>query len=78
MKISSTLKAVLLNFVTFALLFLPIRYALAYLLPWGNLLVALSAAVIASILSPKFASGRLDGKEKVVMKWLFFKGYKEI
>ncbi|WP_419210961.1 hypothetical protein ACNR9Q_09405 [Maribacter sp. X9] len=40
--------------------------------------MALIAAVAASVLAPKFAVVQKEGVEKIVMKWIFIKGFKEL
>ena len=71
-------KAVLLNFLGFAILFLVARIAFGYLITIDRLYMALGAAIIASVLAPKFAAVEVDGGSKILMKWIFSKGFREI
>jgi len=71
-------KAILLNFLAFAILFLAARIAFGYLFNIDRLYLALGAAIIASILAPKFAVIEVDGSSKIMLKWIFIKGFREI
>lgn len=73
---SPKIKAILLNFLGFAILFLVARIAFGFLFNIDRLYLALGAAIIASILAPKFAV--VDGSSKILMKWIFIKGFREI
>lgn len=75
---SFKIKAILLNFLGFAILFLVARIAFGYLLDIDRLSLALGAAIIASILTPKFAVVEVDGSSKILMKWVFIKGFRKI
>ncbi len=71
-------KALLFNFLCFASLFLTFRYgisALGFRLPYIPL--AVISVVGASFLAPKFGIRQKDGKEVLIMKWLFIKDTKE-
>ncbi|WP_340067017.1 hypothetical protein [Ascidiimonas aurantiaca] len=72
-------KSLLYNFLGFALLFLAIRFGLGALafFPDNRVLLAITAAVIANILAPKFGVVTTENGEKLFMKWLFLKGVKE-
>lgn len=70
-------KALLYNFFGFAVIFVLIRLFLGYFVPMHRLVLAGIAAVVATIFAPKFALARIDGKEKMVMKWILKKGIKE-
>jgi hypothetical protein len=75
---SLKIKALLLNFMGFAILFLVARIVFGYLFNIDRLYLALGAAIIASILAPKFAVVEVDGSSKILMKWIFIKGLREI
>ncbi len=75
---SPKLKAILLNFLGFAILFLVARIAFGYLFNIDRLYLALGAAIIASVLAPKFAVVEVEGSSKIIMKWIFRKGFREI
>jgi len=70
-------KALLYNFIGFALIFILTRMLFGYYVPMHRLVLALIAAVVANVLAPKFAIARIQGKEKLVMKWMLKKGVKE-
>jgi hypothetical protein len=40
--------------------------------------ISLIAAIVASFLAPKFAIVKKGGVDKIVMKWIFLKGFKEL
>ncbi len=75
---SLKIKAILLNFLGFAILFLVARITFGYLLTIDRLYLALGAAIIASILAPKFAVVEVDGSSKILIKSIFIKGFREI
>ncbi|MCX2719346.1 hypothetical protein [Lentiprolixibacter aurantiacus] len=66
-------KALLFNFMAFAIIFLVIRFTLGYFWQANRLLMALASAIAASILSPKFAAIKTISGEKLMMKWIFSK-----
>ncbi|MFX0558295.1 hypothetical protein ACOCEA_15950 [Maribacter sp. CXY002] len=71
-------KAIVLNFLGFALIFLVLRFGLAYFLEVGSTYISLIAALFAMVLAPKFAVAKIKGVEKLMMKWVFIKGFKEL
>ena len=71
-------KAVLLNFIAFVTLFLVIRLILGHYLPINRIFLAVTSAILANILAPKFGAIRTKEGEKVFMKWVFRKGTKEL
>ena len=71
-------KAFLFNFIGFAVLFVIIRSIMWFLWSSDSIFLAIVAAVLASVLSPKFAVTRTKEGEKLFMKWLFIKGVKEV
>ncbi len=72
-------RAILFNFIGFAIIFIIARLILGNFLTIHRLFLALIAAIIANVLAPKFtATTADDGKEKVLMKWIFTKGFKEV
>jgi hypothetical protein len=71
-------KALIFNFLGFAILFVVGRLILVMLLLSLNTLVlAVIAAVAASILAPKFGVVKTPSGEKLMMKWIFIKGFRE-
>ncbi len=71
-------KAVILNFIGFAILFVAIRLLMGFLFSLHHLVLAVVAALGASLLAPKFAVVKSSGKEKLLMKWVFIKGFREV
>jgi hypothetical protein len=75
---SKKTKALIFNLIGFATLFIVLRY---FVLNYTNLTgiwKPLTAAMIASLLAPKFQTVKTRDGEKLYMKALFFKGVKEI
>ncbi|MCM5664287.1 hypothetical protein [Galbibacter mesophilus] len=72
-------KAFLYNLLGFVGIFLLLRFALLYLFPTlSHLLLVLIAAFASSVLAPKFAVVKEGSKEQIKMKWIFFKGFKDV
>jgi len=71
-------KALLYNFIAFALLFIAVRLLLGYYLPINRIFLAVTSAIAANILAPKFGAIQTDDGEKILMKWIFIKGTREI
>lgn len=71
-------KAFLFNFIGFAVLFIIIRSVMWFLISSDSIFLAIVAAILASVLSPKFAVTRTKEGEKLFMKWIFIKGIKEL
>jgi len=71
-------KALLFNFIAFALFFIVVRLLLGYFLPINRIFLAVTSAIIANVLAPKFGAIRTDDGEKVLMKWIFIKGMREL
>ncbi|MDG3583388.1 MULTISPECIES: hypothetical protein [Galbibacter] len=71
-------KALLYNLIGFVGIFLILRFTLLYLFPVNHIVLVLIAAVVASVLAPKFAVVNENGKEQIKMKWIFLKGFRNI
>jgi hypothetical protein len=71
-------RALLFNFLGFAILFLIIRLVMGHYFNANTFLLALVSALLANILVPKFGVVKTYGGDKLFMKWLFRKGIKEI
>lgn len=71
-------KALLFNFLGFAILFLIARFGIGYFMDVPRLYLAIGSAVLATLLAPKFAIVRDSGNEKLMMKWIFMKSPKEV
>ena len=71
-------KALVYNLVGFAVLFIGMRF---FVLDYTNLYgiwKPLTAAIVASLVAPKFQAVKTRDGEKIFMKALFFKGVREI
>lgn len=66
------------NFIGFALLFVLFRFGLNLIFQLESFYMALIAALLASVLAPKFAVVKNAGSHKILMKWIFVKGFKEL
>lgn len=71
-------RALLLNFIGFAILFVIARLTLGHYLPINRIFLAVTSAIIANVLAPKFGAIQSDGGEKIMMKWIFIKGVRKI
>ncbi|ETN96123.1 hypothetical protein SAMN04487906_0513 [Zhouia amylolytica] len=71
-------KALLYNFIGFLIFFLIIRFSLHAFTSINYIVIALVAGFGAIFLAPKFAVVYHGKKEKLMMKWIFMKGVKEI
>ncbi|WP_036153306.1 hypothetical protein [Maribacter forsetii] len=69
-------KVLIYNFLGFAVLFVLFRFLLYISLSINSIYLSAIAAIAASILAPKFAVAKIEGLEKIVMKWVFVKGFK--
>ncbi|TLP80639.1 hypothetical protein [Maribacter sp. ACAM166] len=71
-------KVLVYNFLGFAILFVFFRFGLSLVLQLDSFYMSLIAAISASFLAPKFAVVKKENVEKIVMKWIFIKGFKEL
>ncbi|MEH6514045.1 hypothetical protein [Maribacter arcticus] len=71
-------KVLVFNFLGFAILFVLFRFGLSLFLKLDTFYMSLIAAIAASFLAPKFAVVKKEGVDKIVMKWIFLKGFKEL
>jgi len=69
-------KVLVFNFLAFAILFIVFRVVLFMTLTISSIYLSVIAAILASFLAPKFAVAKIKGVEKIVMKWIFTKGFK--
>ncbi len=69
-------RALLYNFIGFTVLFIIARLAMGYFLNMNSIFMAVTAAIIANVLAPKFWVSPNEGK--LLMKWFFNKNLKEI
>ncbi|WP_116788869.1 hypothetical protein [Flavobacterium psychrotrophum] len=71
-------KALLYNFLGFAPVFMLFYYIIGEFTNLSGWMVPLTAFVVTTIIAPKFQAGKIQGEEKIFMRWLFIKGVKEI
>jgi hypothetical protein len=62
----------------FAFIFLIFRLSLGYFFLFNQILMALVAAIAATILAPKFVAVQGSKTRKIFMKWIFIKGIREL
>lgn len=75
---SKTVKSFIYNLLSFAAFFLPLQVAVSYFTSLSGIWILVVAFVIGTILAPKFQAVRTREGEKLFMKWIFIKGFKEI
>lgn len=76
---SAKTRAFLFNFLAFGLIFITLRLIINFLFPQMEYLYAsVAAGIISVLISPRFGAFERNGKEIVLMKWIFIKGVKEI
>ena len=71
-------KSFIYNLLSFAAFFLPLQVALSYFTNLDGLWIPITAFVIGTLLAPKFQTIQTNEGEKLFMKWIFVKGFKEI
>ncbi len=71
-------KGLLYNFIGFALLFIIVRIVAEMFTNLTGFWLPLTAFIVATLLAPKFQTVQTSQGEKLFMKWLFFKGVKEV
>lgn len=75
---SKSVKALLLNFICFAVLFLLAKYLIGRYTHLSGIWKPITAFVISTLVSPQFKAIKTLEGEKIFFKWLFMKGVKEI
>lgn len=71
-------KSLLYNFICFAALYTIIYFVITLYTNLTGYWVPITAAVVSSLLAPKFQAIKTRDGEKMYMKWLFIKGVKEV
>ena len=71
-------KALLYNFVAFAILYIPLYFIIQHFTDLSGLWRPITAFVATTILSPKFQAIRTNDGMKIFMSWMFVKGVKEV
>ena len=76
---SAKVRAFLFNFLCFGALFIRIRVGILYFFPELSYAVTFAITGILSILlSPRFAAFEQEGKEVLLMRWIFLKGIRQL
>ena len=71
-------KAFILQLISFATLFIIVRYLLASYTNLEGMWISITAFVIGTIAAPQFQAVKSNEGEKLFMKWIFMKDVKEI
>lgn len=71
-------KAILFNFISFAVIYLLIRYLVIEFFGLTGILTVIITAFIAIVLAPKFMVTKTKEGAKLVLKWIFIKGFKTL
>lgn len=71
-------KAFIYQLLSFAVLFILIRFLVDAYSNLEGFWIPLTAFVVGTILSPQFQAVKTNEGEKLFMKWIFMKGIKEI
>ncbi len=75
---SKKTKAFLFQLICFVILFIGFRYLIAVYTNLTGYWIPITAFVVGTLLSPQFQAVNTKDGEKLFMKWIFFKGVKEI
>ena len=71
-------KSFIYNFLGFAIIYIPAYLLIMIYTGLTGIWIPLTAFMVTLILSPKFQVVNFHGQEKILMKWLFIKGVKEV
>ena len=71
-------KAFVYQLISFAILFIAVRYLVAAYTTLTGLWVPIIAFAVGTVLAPKFQAVSTKDGEKLFMKWIFLKGIREI
>ena len=75
---SAKVRAFLFNFLCFGALFILIRLGIICFFPnLPYLIIFVITGVLAIVLSPRFAAYEDEGKEVLLMRWIFLKGIRQ-
>ncbi len=75
---SKKTKAFVYQLVCFAALFIPLRFVIEIYTELTGFWIPITAFAIATLVSPKFQAINTSEGEKLYVKWLFVKGFKEM
>jgi hypothetical protein len=71
-------KALLFNFLGFAPVFMLLYLLIKLFTNLTDWWIPGTAFIATTILAPKFQAAKVYGEEKLFVRWLFFKGVKEL
>jgi len=71
-------KAFILQLLSFATVFILVRYLIANYTALEGIWISVTAFVVGTILAPQFQAVSTKDGEKLFMKWIFMKDIKEI
>jgi hypothetical protein len=71
-------KSFVYNFIGFAIIFFTVRYLVGTYTNLEGYWIPITAFVVGTLLAPKFQTIQTNEGEKLFMKWIFIKGFKEI
>ena len=71
-------KSFVYNLLSFAAFFLPLQVAVSYFTALEGIWIPIVAFAFGTIFAPKFQAVRTSDGERIFMKWLFVKGFKEV
>lgn len=72
------LRALFFQLACFALLFVGFRFLIAEYTHLSGLWIPFTAFVVGTILSPQFQAVKTKDGEKLFMKWIFLKGFRQL
>ena len=75
---SKKTKSFIYNLLSFVAFFLPLQVAVSYFTNLDGIWIPITAFVVGTLLAPKFQTVQTKEGEKLFMKWIFIKGFKEI
>ena len=75
---SLKVKAFILQLISFATLFIIVRFLLASYTNLEGVWISITAFVVGTIMAPQFQAVKSKDGEKLFMKWIFMKDVKEI
>lgn len=72
------IKVIVYNFTAFIVFFLITRVVLGYFWPANEVFLAVTAAIIANFIGPKFGIIQTDKELKIMMNWFLLRGIREL
>ena len=73
---SAGTKSLILQFISFAVLFIGFRFLLAEFTSLEGIWLPLVSAIVATVLAPQFKVFKTEKGDKVCVRWIFLKGVK--